>query len=249
MAKELNSPLVFRKFAEIYQEKKDIEKEMKKLVSYINRFARDYKQLQKDLEQGKEEQVLLEAEEEKFKTNLDIFQGQQETLEQKKESVDSPKELRSINKEIEYLLEQVRKKEGALLDLQVTKEGLSDKLSEKEALKKELKKQGETFLNHYKNIETLKQQIKLKEKVLLDLLTEFSLPVQHSLKEVIDKNPPDPFTSVQDYVFCRLCGVKLPSSLTRAVKTFSTYHEQNPLLRCQGCGRIIIDVKSDEPEK
>lgn len=248
MDKELNSPATFRKFADIYQDKKQLEHEIQKLIGSINRFAKNCKQLQQDIEKGKEKKEQLTTEEEKFQTNLDIFHDQQASLEKKKENIESPKELRSINKEMDYLQEQVQKKEDALLDLQEKKELLDQELEQKAIDQKELKKQSNVCFDHYNQIETLKSQVEEKRKVLLGLLKNFSLPVQHSLKEVIDKNPPDPFTSIQDYSFCKLCGVKLPGSLTRAVKTFSSYHEQNPLLRCQGCGRIIINVLSYDPE-
>jgi hypothetical protein len=180
-----------------------------------------------DFESKQRERRKLEAELQDHETAINKFKGD---LMQ----VSSNKELHACQREIKNLEEEIDAKEERLL---VLMDELDDRRSEYEA---ELKRLGEDKREKNTKIETLrKRQASLTAEVdRLEMekpayLREID-PVLRKKYERLQQNlGSQPATRVENGV-CGGCGAKLPPQLVVEVR------ENNRLLACQACGRILI---------
>lgn len=209
----------------------------------IKEIEKKIKKIDEELKESSEKLEKLEKE----KIHLDMeIKSQNDKIERKKEeqrNVNSNKEYRAINTEIEYMTRVVDKDEERVLAI----------LDEMEAVKKELavieKKIADDKSKLLEEKRRIEEEAKKSEddlKILEDekvrILPHISEPVRNLYERILKAKGDSGVANLVGDV-CQGCFSRIPPQKAHEVR------KNNQIIKCEVCGRILVYYPLDDSNK
>ncbi len=230
---------VYLEFIRVYKDLIGLKKRYYEKVRVINNYAKktkklkltrqEYKNKITDLkkEKGVKEVELKEAESEKAKFEKELIQAKAE------------KQVKALEKEINFLKKKISEIEDVLLELTEKEENMNLEIEKIEEEMKDQLKIKDSILREYDEIEDIKKEMEKIEDKLNTLSSSFPKKVRSAFYSIIEKYPLNPFSRLIENNACENCGVKIAPAV--AIKIKKQYDNQSltEVILCPNCQRLL----------